>query len=235
MNRHQLLCVLVFCVSIAAFGCCRGQPDTISKETPSTLSSVQEESVVSDPPKITPMHLPPDFSETRTKPITHVMLHFSSSVVKKPDQPYVVEDIVNIFKDYGVSCHYLIARDGVIYRLVEDDRVAYHAGKGSLDGFPEYTDRLNQYSIGIELLAIGTEEEMSAMLDRNVYRSLSDEWIGYTEAQYTALEGLLSSLTRRYPEIKMDRTHIVGHDEYAKGRKSDPGSLFDWTKIGLTE
>lgn len=225
---------MVLCICIAAFSTACGQTDTNTKINSSTLSSVSEESVASAAPEVIPMLLPLDFSETRTQSVTHIMLHFSSNVVQKPDQPYIPEDIINVFKDYGVSAHYLIARDGRIYQLVSDDRVAYHAGKGSLDGFPEYTDRLNQYSIGIEIMAIGTEEEMSSMLDRNIYKTLPDGLIGYTDAQYTALAGLLNSLLQQHAQIKNDREHIIGHDEYAKGRKPDPGSLFDWSKIGLS-
>jgi N-acetyl-anhydromuramyl-L-alanine amidase AmpD len=38
---------------------------------------------------------------------------------------------------------------------------------------------------------------------------------------------------RRHPEVAPARTHIIGHDEYAPGRKTDPGELFDYTQIGL--
>ena len=41
-------------------------------------------------------------------------------------------------------------------KLVEEDRVVWHAGKGFLDDFPEYTNKLNKYSIGIEFFAIGS-------------------------------------------------------------------------------
>jgi N-acetyl-anhydromuramyl-L-alanine amidase AmpD len=31
----------------------------------------------------------------------------------------------------------------------------------------------------------------------------------------------------------MDRRHIVAHSTYAPTRRTDPGEVFDWTKIGL--
>lgn len=52
--------------------------------------------------------LPLENSETRSTPISHVMLHFSSNVTEKPHTPYQVEDIHKIFMDYGVSAHYVI-------------------------------------------------------------------------------------------------------------------------------
>jgi hypothetical protein len=33
-----------------------------------------------------------------------------------------------------------------------------------------------------------------------------------------------------------DRFHIIGHEEWAgRGRRTDPGELFDYTKIGLAK
>jgi len=62
------------------------------------------------------------------------------------------------------------------------------------------------------------------------------EFIGFTDAQYAALAELLSDILARNPRIKMDRFHIIGHEEWAgRGRRTDPGELFDWTRIGLTK
>ncbi|HBT63280.1 MAG TPA: N-acetylmuramoyl-L-alanine amidase [Ruminococcaceae bacterium] len=230
IKRRALVIVLAFFV-LSSFGCRNAshtEKPAVSESVSRTLEATQPNTV-----ETVPMLLPHNLSETRTEKITHVVLHFSSSVVRKPEQPFLVEDIIDIFKDYQVSAHYLIARDGQIYQLVSEDRVAYHAGKGSLDGYPEYADRLNQYSIGIEMLAIGTKDEMSTLIHGDVYDSLPDGYIGYTQAQYIALNKLLDSLLTRHLDIKKDKNHIIGHDEYAKNRKTDPGCLFDWSKIGL--
>jgi len=164
--------------------------------------------------------------------ITHVVLHFSSNVIAKPNEPFIPEDVINIFKQYGVSAHYLIARDGIIFKLVNENRIAYHAGKGSLSDYPSYTNKLNHHSIGIELLAIGTEDEMKQYISPEIYATIPKNYIGYTEEQYAALNFLLPQIYERH-DIKVDRRHVIGHDEYSVGRKRDPGSLFDWTKIGL--
>lgn len=177
--------------------------------------------------------LPNENSKIRTKSIKNITLHFTSNAIKKPKNPYNVFDIYNIFIDYGVSAHYMIGRNGELYFMVPENRVAYHAGKGSLPGYPEYKDRLNEYSIGIELMAIGTREEMGIMMSNTAYNQISKLDIGYTNAQYKTLNLLLDDITVRNPMVKRARTHIVGHDEYASGRKTDPGSLFQWNKIGL--
>lgn len=181
--------------------------------------------------KVSEMHLPLRNSEKRKTPITHVILHFTSNVTGNQNDPYRLDDIQRIFVEYGVSTHYLIDREGVIYELVPEERVAYHAGGGSLALFPSYKDQLNAHSIGIELLAIGTEEEMADSIDEETYQSINPSHIGYTDAQYASLKGLLNNLHARYPAIKQNREHVVGHDEYAPDRKSDPGSLFDWNRI----
>lgn len=185
-------------------------------------------------PKIIDRFLPLSNSETHlaTDDITHVVIHFSSNVIAKPTNPYIAEDVINIFKQYGVGAHYLIARDGTIYRLVNENRNAYHAGKGSLIDYPLYKDKLNRHSIGIEILAIGSEEEMKQYISSEIYRSIPKDNIGYTAKQYTALNSLLPGILERH-DIKTDRRHIIGHDEYSVGTKEDPGILFDWSKIGL--
>ena len=83
------------------------------------------------------------------------------------------------------------------------------------------------------MMAIGTKEEMSSILPVAHYDSIPQSHIGFTEAQYQSLDNLINDIVERYPAIKHDRVHIVGHDEYAPDRKSDPGSLFDWSKIGF--
>lgn len=177
--------------------------------------------------------LPQSNSEERKEAVTHVVLHFSSYASVDPTNPYQVDKVFNLFKEYGVSAHYLIDRDGTIYELVHESRVAYHAGKGTLEKFPDYKDKLNHYSIGIELLAIGTKDEMLPMMSENTYNKIDKKHIGFTEAQYESVRKILKDLEKRYPHFKRNRNHIVGHDEYAKGRKTDPGSLFNWSKLGF--
>ena len=46
-----------------------------------------------------------------------------------------------------VSSHFLINRSGKIYRLVQDNKIAWHAGKSSW----KKDEHLNKSSIGIEI------------------------------------------------------------------------------------
>lgn len=197
-------------------------------ETPKSTETIEPSSV-----GVTEYLLPFSNSEERIENITHAVLHFTSNALNNPNNPYLIEDTYNIFKDGGVSANYVIGRSGEIYLFVPENRVAYHAGKGQLQAFPEYKDRLNHYSIGIELLAIGTREEMIPMIAEAGFDKIDSELIGYTEAQYQSLNILLNDIVKRHPNIIKNRNHIVGHDDYAPDRKTDPGSLFNWSKIGL--
>ena len=176
--------------------------------------------------------LPFSNSEIRVEPTTHIVLHFSSNAIHKPEDPYQVTDVYHILKEYGVSAHYIIDRSGEIHQLTYEDRVAYHAGEGIIQGYPEYNLGLNHYSIGIELLAIGTREEMIPIIDEVNFNKIDPSLLGYTEEQYATLTILINDIIERNPGISKNRLHVVGHDDYTD-RKTDPGSLFDWKKIGL--
>lgn len=188
-----------------------------------------------DVPKIKERHLIDKCSRARgaSDDISRVMLHFCSVAPENPKKPYDLDAILKIFENYGVSAHYIIDRSGQIYELVSEKRVAYHAGKGKLPFSPSFENSMNAHSIGIEMTAIGSEKDMMMFMSKEQYALIDKSLVGFTEAQYTSLNWLLKDLMSRYPAIQNDRQHIVGHSEYATARRTDPGELFDWKKIGL--
>lgn len=101
-----------------------------------------------------------------------------------------------------VSAHCVIRRDGLIEQYVPFEQRAWHAGISSFDG----VEGCNDFSIGIELE--GTD------------------CTAYSEPQYDALVKVTKQIQMRYPLITTKR--IVGHSDIAPGRKTDPGSGFDW-------
>lgn len=101
-----------------------------------------------------------------------------------------------------VSAHCVIRRDGKVEQYVPFDKRAWHAGVSSFDG----VDGCNDFSIGIELE--GTEHT------------------SYTEAQYRSLAQVTEQIQKKYPLITQER--IAAHSDIAPGRKTDPGSEFDW-------
>jgi len=109
----------------------------------------------------------------------------------------------------------MITREGKILRLVEDDDVAYHAGKSKMpdDG----REDVNRFSIGIELISSHPDDDPAVRENPSA---------AYTPSQYSSLETLLKYLCGKF-RIKK----IVGHDEIDPGRKKDPGPLFEWSRI----
>ena len=101
-----------------------------------------------------------------------------------------------------VSAHCVIYRDGRIEQFVPFTHRAWHAGLSSFQG----RSRCNDFAIGIEME--GTDDTP------------------YTQAQYTSLLALSRSLLTAFPLITCGR--IVGHNDIAPGRKTDPGPAFDW-------
>jgi AmpD protein len=104
-----------------------------------------------------------------------------------------------------VSAHCLIQRNGHIIQFVPFDKRAWHAGLSSFQG----RQSCNDYSIGVELEGA--------------------DHIPYTQAQYESLHILSQAIINIYPTINLSR--IVGHNDIAPNRKSDPGVAFDWAKF----
>src|ERR1700677_3866343 len=60
--------------------------------------------------------------------VDHIVLHFSSDVIAHPDHPYDIDRQIEIFRQAHASANYIIDRNGTVYRLVPEDRTAWHAG-----------------------------------------------------------------------------------------------------------
>ena len=118
-----------------------------------------------------------------------------------------------------------INEKNIIYRLVQDDLKASHAGLSYWQG--QYTDgqiNLNASSIGIELVNLGFKDENNKRL-----------WFAYTDHQIELLINLLKNLIEKY---NIEPTRIIGHSDItpniaARGNnvRVDPGPLFPWEKL----
>ena len=109
-----------------------------------------------------------------------------------------------------VSAHYVLAEDGSAYRLVGEDRIAWHAGRSHWRG----RDALNGTSIGIEIV--------------NLHGDRHD----YPEAQIAALIALCRDIISRHPAIVP--RNVVGHSDIAPKRKVDPGLRFPWATLAAS-
>jgi N-acetylmuramoyl-L-alanine amidase len=107
-----------------------------------------------------------------------------------------------------VSSHYMVEEDGRIFRLVPEERRAWHAGVSYWKG----ERNINGVSIGVEIVNPGHEFG---------YRPFPD-------AQIAAVIALVGDIRSRWM-IPDDR--IVGHADVAPARKEDPGELFPWKRL----
>ena len=140
------------------------------------------------------------FEKAKNRKIDTIILHTSYNILGG-DQ-YDFEKVLKEYKDYQVAPHYVIDRKGTIYQLVEDKDIAYHAGESKV---PDGRSGVNNFSLGIEIL-----------------NSESDK---FTNSQYEAINNLISFLKGKYEVI-----YILGHNEIAPSRKTDPWNI-NWSKI----
>lgn len=103
-----------------------------------------------------------------------------------------------------VSAHYVIAACGTLWRLVEEDDRAWHAGAGAWQGLND----INSRSIGIELVNTGAQP--------------------FPDPQMCRLEQLMRDLMARHQIAPRD---VIAHSDMAPERKEDPGPRFDWRRL----
>jgi N-acetyl-anhydromuramyl-L-alanine amidase AmpD len=112
---------------------------------------------------------------------------------------YDIDLVLKQFSTYKVSAHYVIGRDGVVYKVVDEKNVSYHAGKSSL---PDGRTDVNSCSIGIEIMTSYKESP--------------------TEQQVTSLITLINNIKKRHTI-----NYILRHSDIAPVRKTDPWNM-DW-------
>ena len=109
---------------------------------------------------------------------------------------------------YKVSSHFVINQNGKIYRLVQDDQTAWHAGKSCWGKYKN----LNKNSIGIELVNKGHEFD----------------YTNFKKKQLSSLIKICKILIKKY---KIKKRNIVGHSDISPLRKIDPGEKFPWKEL----
>ena len=137
----------------------------------------------------------------------YVVLHYTTSDDARS---------LHILSTAKVSAHYLVADApaGKVYRLVDENRAAWHAGASAWHA----QRSLNFTSIGIEVVNPGFTEGPGG----------ERIWHPYPPRQIQTLVTLLKDIVRRHgiaPE------NVVGHSDIAPQRKLDPGPLFPWREL----
>ena len=135
-------------------------------------------------------------------------------------------------KDARASAHLVIDRKGAITQLVAFNRKAWHAGVSRWAG----RDGVNAFSIGIELdnpgkltrLTNGWASAWGDAVDGDKVLEATHKnggaacgWHTYSAEQLEALRRVAACLVNHY-----GLKDVVGHDDIAPGRKTDPGPAF---------
>lgn len=107
-----------------------------------------------------------------------------------------------------VSAHYMVDEGGEIYRLVAEEKRAWHAGVALWKGESD----INARSVGIEIVNPGHEFG---------YRNFMD-------AQIDAVISLVRDIRERH---NVEPAMVVGHADVAPRRKEDPGEKFPWARF----
>ena len=135
-------------------------------------------------------------------PVDILVLHYTELPLQES-----LDILCDGTRAHRVSSHYVLAADGLVYRLVPEDRVAWHAGLSHWRG----REALNATSIGIEIV--------------NLHGDRHD----YPPRQIAALVDLCKVILARHPAI--EARNVVGHSDVAPQRKIDPGLRFPWAEL----
>lgn len=161
-----------------------------------------------------------------------LVIHYTAS---GPDA-----DIAKYFsqKSANVSAHLVVRRDGSITQCVPFNVVAWHAGKSqwtARDG--THYSGLNSSAIGIEIENWGplnksnggwiswtgtAVDGLKVIEARHKFGVPDGGWEVFTVAQ---IETVIAAAQAICSEYKIE--DMMGHDDIAPGRKSDPGPAWD--------
>ena len=146
----------------------------------------------------------PNFNKKRRsyKSIKFVIIHYTGMQSER-------ESIIRLCNPKSkVSSHFVINQKGKIYRLVQDNQIAWHAGKSCWGKYKN----LNKTSIGIELVNKGHK-------------------FGYTNFKKKQLSSLIKICKNLIRKYRIKKQNIVGHSDVAPLRKIDPGEKFPWKEL----
>ena len=148
--------------------------------------------------------LPSPNSDARPRgaPIDMLVLHYTGMASAEAALARLTDP------DAKVSAHWCVGEDGALWRLVPEQRRAWHAGRSLWRGRAGVNDR----SIGIELVNPGHAFG---------YRP-------FPRPQMDALLALARAVLSRHP---IPPRNVVAHADVAPLRRADPGELFDWERL----
>ena len=158
--------------------------------------------------------------------LEYLVIHFTAGISAESSISWLTDPRAK------ASAHLVIGRDGSLTQLVPFNKRAWHAGNSA------WASRigLNSYSIGIELDNAGKLHRVGpqwqtwsghpipdaeVVIARHKLETTECGWHAYTQKQLSAALEVASVLVEKYKLLD-----VVGHDDIAPGRKTDPGPAF---------
>ena len=151
---------------------------------------------------MTPIEAPSPNFDQRYAPPDMIVLHYTGMPTGQAALARMCDPASK------VAAHYMVEEDGRVFRLVAEERRAWHAGVSFWKGERD----MNAVSVGVEIVNPGHEFG---------YRPFAD-------AQIEAVIGLLDAIRGRWT---IPDSRILGHSDVAPTRKEDPGELFPWARL----
>lgn len=142
----------------------------------------------------------PNYGARREGPVDILLLHYTATA----EAETALRWLTQAGPAGRVSSHYLIDIDGTCYKLVAEERRAWHAGRSFWSGSRD----INSRSIGIEIVNDGSQ--------------------AYPDAQIDAVIALGRDIVQRY---LMPAWRVLGHSDVSPDRKIDPGGHFPWQRL----
>lgn len=157
----------------------------------------------------------------------YLVMHYTAATQAKGSVSWFLS------REAKASAHLIIDRDGSIIQFAPFNVLTWHAGVSSWNGLVG----MNKYAIGIELVnggrlarsgsvwicpvdkkAVAESEVIIAKHKNDITES---GWQSYTEIQLETAVEVASILVKTY-----NLKDVVGHEDIAPHRKSDPGPAF---------
>ena len=140
--------------------------------------------------------------DERTAPIGLIVLHYTGMRTGEAALARMRDPAAK------VSAHVMVETDGRVFRMVPDERRAWHAGVAEWAGRAD----VNARSIGIEVVNPG------------------HEW-GYADFPGAQVEAVCAVVADAMAHHGVPASGVIGHADVAPHRKEDPGERFPWATL----
>lgn len=160
--------------------------------------------------------------KTKSKKAQGLVVHYTVSGRTEKS----AKGVVNYLAKEGLGCM-VMDENGIIYVPENFDierEYAYHAGTSSWLG----KSGISAYCMGMEICCWGRDSKVGPFRESKGEANIKKgKYQAYTEAQEKALINFIKWQMDVNPEFSVD--WVVGHDEIAPTRKSDPGASLSMT------